>query len=33
VNQLVRRWQLADDRERLQRVVQPGLIGLIDGTL
>jgi erythrin-vacuolar iron transport family protein len=27
------RWRTADDRERLLRVVQPGLIGLIDGTL
>ena len=27
------RWRAADDRERLLRVVQPGLIGLIDGTI
>jgi hypothetical protein len=27
------RWRGADDRERLLQVVQPGLIGLIDGTL
>src|SRR5436190_4785966 len=26
-------WQGANERERLLRVVQPGLIGLIDGTL
>ena len=30
---LVRHWQAADDRERLLRVVQPGLVGLIDGTI
>src|SRR6185295_13083077 len=30
---LVRHWQAADDRERLLQVVQPGLIGLIDGTI
>ncbi len=30
---IVRRWQKADDRERLLQVVQPGLIGLIDGTI
>lgn len=33
MSQLVRRWRVADDRERLLQVVQPGLIGLIDGTL
>ncbi len=27
------RWRAADDRERLLQVVQPGLIGLIDGTI
>lgn len=27
------RWRSADDRDRLLRVVQPGLIGLIDGTI
>jgi VIT1/CCC1 family predicted Fe2+/Mn2+ transporter len=27
------RWEGADDRKRLLQVVQPGLIGLIDGTL
>jgi VIT1/CCC1 family predicted Fe2+/Mn2+ transporter len=26
-------WRSADDRERLLTVIQPGLIGLIDGTL
>ena len=30
---IVRRWQNADDRQRLLQVVQPGLIGLIDGTI
>src|SRR4051812_18480216 len=30
---LVAGWRGADDRERLLRVVQPGLIGLIDGTI
>ena len=30
---IVRRWRRADDRERLLQVVQPGLIGLIDGTI
>src|SRR6185295_15643413 len=30
---LVRHWQAADDRERLLQVVQPGLVGLIDGTI
>ncbi|MBX5470511.1 MAG: VIT family protein [Thermoleophilaceae bacterium] len=29
----VRRWRSADDRERLLQVVQPGLVGLIDGTV
>ena len=32
-NRLIHSWRLADDRERLLRVVQPGLIGLIDGTI
>jgi VIT1/CCC1 family predicted Fe2+/Mn2+ transporter len=27
------RWQRADQRQRLLQVVQPGLIGLIDGTI
>jgi erythrin-vacuolar iron transport family protein len=30
---ILRTWRDTDDRERLLRVVQPGLIGLIDGTL
>lgn len=30
---IVRRWQKADERKRLLQVVQPGLIGLIDGTI
>lgn len=30
---LVQAWRAADDRERLLRVIQPGLIGLIDGTI
>jgi erythrin-vacuolar iron transport family protein len=30
---VVRTWRGASDRERLLRVVQPGLIGLIDGTI
>lgn len=30
---LIRRWRAADDRQRLLQVVQPGLVGLIDGAL
>ena len=30
---LMRRWRSADDRELQLQVVQPGLIGLIDGTI
>jgi VIT1/CCC1 family predicted Fe2+/Mn2+ transporter len=30
---LIERWRVADDRERLLQVIQPGLIGLIDGTI
>ena len=30
---IISRWQNADDRQRLLQVVQPGLIGLIDGTI
>src|ERR687897_3037416 len=30
---VLRAWRGADDRERLLQVVQPGLIGLIDGTI
>ena len=29
----MRNWRAADDRERLLQVVQPGLLGLTDGTL
>lgn len=30
---IIKRWRRADDRQRLLQVVQPGLIGLIDGTI
>jgi len=30
---LLKRWRTANDRDRLLRVVQPGLVGLIDGTI
>ena len=30
---LVRRWRAADERQRLLQVIQPALIGLIDGTI
>jgi erythrin-vacuolar iron transport family protein len=30
---LLHRWRAADDRERLLQVIQPGLVGLIDGTV
>lgn len=30
---MLQRWRRADERERLLQVVQPGLIGLIDGTI
>jgi VIT1/CCC1 family predicted Fe2+/Mn2+ transporter len=33
VESVLRAWRGADDRERLLQVVQPGLIGLIDGTI
>jgi erythrin-vacuolar iron transport family protein len=33
VARLVRRWGFADERDFLLRVVQPGLVGLIDGTI
>ncbi len=33
MDSVVRAWRGADDRERLLQVVQPGLIGLIDGTI
>src|SRR3978361_1287222 len=29
----VDRWQAADERQRLLQVIQPALIGLIDGTI
>jgi erythrin-vacuolar iron transport family protein len=31
--ELIARWRQADDRKLLLQVVQPGLIGLIDGTI
>jgi erythrin-vacuolar iron transport family protein len=30
---LIARWKNADDRARLLQVIQPGLVGLIDGTV
>jgi VIT1/CCC1 family predicted Fe2+/Mn2+ transporter len=30
---LISRWKNADDRSRLLQVIQPGLVGLIDGTV
>jgi erythrin-vacuolar iron transport family protein len=30
---VIGRWRQADDRQRLLQVVQPGLVGLIDGTV
>lgn len=30
---LIARWRKADDRARLLQVIQPGLVGLIDGTV
>lgn len=30
---LLERWRSADDRSRLLQVIQPGLVGLIDGTV
>src|SRR5438067_10144149 len=30
---LIARWRNADDRSRLLQVIQPGLVGLIDGTV
>jgi erythrin-vacuolar iron transport family protein len=33
VETVLSRWQGADQRQRLLQVVQPGLIGLIDGTI
>jgi VIT1/CCC1 family predicted Fe2+/Mn2+ transporter len=33
VESVLRAWRGGDDRERLLQVIQPGLIGLIDGTI
>jgi erythrin-vacuolar iron transport family protein len=33
VSRLIHRWGFADERDFLLRVVQPGLVGLIDGTI
>ncbi len=33
VSRLVHRWGFTDERDFLLRVVQPGLVGLIDGTI
>ena len=33
VDLVVERWREASDRDRLLQIVQPGLIGLIDGTV
>jgi hypothetical protein len=33
VDSLIESWRGASDRERLLKVIQPGLIGLIDGTV
>lgn len=33
MDSVIRAWRGADDRERLLQVIQPGLIGLIDGTI
>jgi VIT1/CCC1 family predicted Fe2+/Mn2+ transporter len=30
---LLRHWQTADDRQRVLQVIQPGLLGLTDGTI
>src|SRR5918912_1913934 len=32
-SEVIAKWRAADDRKRLLRVVQPGLVGLIDGTV
>jgi erythrin-vacuolar iron transport family protein len=32
-DRLALRWAEADDRKRLLQVIQPGLVGLIDGTV
>jgi erythrin-vacuolar iron transport family protein len=33
IARVIRRWGFADERDFLLRVVQPGLVGLIDGTI
>src|SRR5438874_12699692 len=33
VARVIHRWGFADERDFLLRVVQPGLVGLIDGTI
>jgi len=33
VSRLIQRWGFSDERDFLLRVVQPGLVGLIDGTI
>src|SRR3984893_3904397 len=33
ITRLIQRWGFADERDLLLRVVQPGLVGLIDGTI
>ena len=33
VDSVIESWRGASDRERLLKVIQPGLIGLIDGTV
>src|SRR5918997_3044819 len=33
MGRLLRTWRAGSDRERLLQIVQPGLIGLIDGTI
>src|SRR5437660_5609212 len=33
VSRMIHRWGFADERDFLLRVVQPGLVGLIDGTI
>src|SRR5246127_5148813 len=33
ITRLIHRWGVADERDFLLRVVQPGLVGLIDGTI
>jgi hypothetical protein len=33
VDSVIQTWRGASDQERLLKVIQPGLIGLIDGTV